>query len=212
MQGSTTLTNQFRAKWGKEPGYDRIDGYTVSRYLTLDERFAETFRYVEPSPANRLTFSYEFSSILRDSGSVFDSAMRELLDLTGAMPRSGSDYDFLDHRKFLKENVDRQGFPTAGFAVETIVLQMRTPWGNRTLTPFAGITDDNRALEWWRAYNDVKHSDLEKLAQGNLVNCVNMLGALAIIATLVGGFGVSSRTFYFMGFIEPMDQVNDSLF
>lgn len=212
MGGSGTVSNQFRAKWGTDTRFDRIDGYIGSRVAAIDARFSETLRFVEPSPDNRATFSYEFSSILRDSGSVFDSTMRELLKVAKyASPRP--EYDIRDYREFLIQNVDRQAFQSSTQGgIETIVLVMNSPWAGRHLMPFKGWEKGGASLQWWSAYNDVKHSDIEKVALGNLVNSVNALGAVAILNALIGTTGGWTRTFGQPMFFEPMDEVIARLF
>jgi hypothetical protein len=211
MFGSATLTNQFRAKWGKEERFNQIDGYLGSRCFAIDNRLAVALRYVEPSPENRLTYSYEFSSLLRDCGSVFDSTMRELLTLT-RYPSPRSQYDIRDYRRFLRENVNRQGFHPSNAGVETIVLTVNSSWARRFLMPFAGLEDDNKLLAWWEAFNDVKHSDLEKISQGNLVNCLNAFGALASMNALVGTTGGWTQTLGRPLFIDPIDEIAGLLF
>jgi hypothetical protein len=212
MGGSATVSNQFRAKWGTDTRFNRIDGYIGSRVAAIDARFWETLRFVEPSPDNGGTFSYEFSSILRDSGSVFDSTMRELLKLA-KYPSPRQDYDIRDYRKFLMQNVNREAFQSSTTGgIETIVLVMNSPWARRHLMPYKGWENNGTALEWWNAYNDVKHSDLEKIARGNLVNSVNALGAVAILNTLIGTTGGWTRTFGRPMFFDPMDEILAGLF
>ncbi len=212
MSGGQTVTNQFRAKWGRVPGFNQIDGYIASRLAAIDARFSETLRFVEQAPENRSTFSYEFSSILRDSGSVFDSTMRELLELTQYPSPRGSHYDVRDHRKFLMENVDRQSFQSSSpGGIETFVLEIISPWTRRYLIPYRGLENEGTSLEWWDAYNDVKHSDLEKLARGNLVNSINALAAVATLCALIGTGG-GTRTFGRPWIYEPMDEFLAGLF
>ena len=207
MPGAGTLTNQFRAKWGKNPRLAQIEGYIGSRMAAIDARFFETFRYVDPSPDNGGTFSYEFSSILRDCGSVFDSTMRELLKVA-EWPEPERGYDIRDHKKFLASNVDRQGFQreTPG-GIGTVVVILNSPWARRHVVPYKGLEIEGMKLEWWDAYNDVKHSDLENVAKGNLANAVNAFGAIVILSALIGEPGRHTLSFGAPMLYQPIDEI-----
>lgn len=212
MAGYGTVANQFRAKWGKNPRLDVIAGYLDSRVRAIDARLWETFRYVDQSPDNKGTFSYEFSSILRDCGSAFDSAMRELLR-TVRYPKPKREYDIRDYRNFLVKNVDRQAFQQSSpGGIETVVLALDSSWAKRYVMPFKGLENGGTTLEWWDAYNDVKHSDLEKVAQGNLSNAVNALGAVVVLNVLIGVPGRYTKSFDAPIFHEPMNEILARLF
>lgn len=211
MPGSTSLSNQLRARWPRETRLNQIAGYIQTRLDAIDSRFIETFRYVEPSPDNGGTFSYEYSSILRDCGSVFDSTMRELLRLANYQPPRQPGYDIRDFREFLRQSVNRQGLSSGG-GIATVVLTINSSWARRYVMPFKGLENGGSSLEWWDAYNEVKHSDLEQIARGNLSNALNALGAVAILNALVGATGGWTRTFRQPMFYDPMDDILAGLF
>jgi len=212
MPGYGTLTNQFRAKWVKNPRLAVIEGYIGSRLAAIDARLFESFRYVDPSPDNAGTFSYEFSSILRDCGSVFDSVMRELLKVAG-WPEPERGYDIRDHKKFLASSVDRQAFQQESpGGIESVVVTLNSPWVRRHVIPYRRLADEGMKLEWWDAYNDVKHSDLENVRRGNLANTVNAVGALVVLSALIGEPGRHTLSFGAPMLYEPMDEILSRLF
>jgi hypothetical protein len=137
--------------------------------------------------------------------------MREILR-TASYPMQRSEYNISDYRRFLKEHVNRQGFPPATSGIETAVISVNSPWSKNVLMPFAALGDDHKELTWWDAYNDVKHSDLEKVAQGNLTNCLNSCGALAILNSLAGFSHSMRRTFGMPVFADPVDEFSSRLF
>lgn len=78
--------------------------------------------------------------------------------------------------------------------------------------PYKGLQNGGTTLEWWDAYNEVKHWDLEKVARGNLANSVNALGAVAVLNVLIGTPGRYTLTFGPPMFYEPMDEILARLF
>ncbi len=209
------LANIFENKWGNQSWFNGIMPYLEGRYSSIEERFMDSFRYVEPHPANRLVFSYEYSSILRDTGSAFDSVMRKLLEGLH-YPHTRGEYDFGDYRKFLKENVVPQTmFGSKTLTDITVTVDSHHP--NRFLMPFLSLENEGK-LEWWDAYNNVKHSDIDRRAHGNLGNCLSSVATLSVLLTLM-----SSRTllldsrgrirlFPEIGVFEPTDSIRKFLF
>jgi hypothetical protein len=78
--------------------------------------------------------------------------------------------------------------------------------------PLAPLANEGLPLEWWDAYNDVKHFDLEKTAQGNLGNCLNALGAVAILFALIAFPANWSQTLGQPTFYDPMNEIVSQLF
>ena len=80
MSSLSPLSSTFYWKWHDQAWYPAIETYLDQRYSAIEARFMDTLRFVELHPDNRSTFSYEYASILRDAGSVFDSTMRKLAE------------------------------------------------------------------------------------------------------------------------------------
>lgn len=213
------LNNIFEQKWGTEPWFKDIVPYMISRYFSIEERLIDTFRYVEPHPNNRLTFSYEYSSILRDTGSVFDSIMRRLLEGI-QYPFSRKEYNIIDYRKFLGEYiVPLQVSFNIPLKIESVAVGLNSFSATRFLMPFSSLENDFKKsekdydkIDWWNAYNNVKHSDIDRITDGNLVNCLNSVAALGILHVLMNQMsGARIGLFSEVGLFEPIDFVKKLL-
>lgn len=157
----------------------------------------ETFRYVACHPNNRNTFSYEYASILRDAGSVFGSVMDRLVRETSSV--SGQ-LDIRKYREWLRSEVEN---------IHSLAAEINYPLAERVLLPFLTLKDENGRLEWWNAYNELKHSDIDKFQVGNFENALNSVAALAILVTLMGEV---PTLFPNVGFFEPEEYLQSLLF
>lgn len=213
MLNYTELSNIFEQKWGTDLWFVEIIQYLVRRYFSIEERLIHTFRYVEPYSGNRYTFSYEYSSILRDTGSAFDSTMRKLLEgtLTIYSSNKKKPYNITDYRKFLIEHVpqEQSNFP---LNIESVAVGLNLSYlssENRFLIPFSSLGNDSKKktdydkIDWWDAYNNIKHSDIDHMADGNLANCLSSVAALGILHVLMNKeSGRRIRLFSEIGQIE----------
>jgi len=167
------IENIIGNRFEKETWYDEVLSYLLQRYSSIESRMLSTFRYVDCHPDNRHVFSYEYASILRDSGSVFGSTMDRLVSKTGGV---STQLDMGNYRQWLVQiapNIHRTG------------AEIDLPLERKLLFPFLQLKDANSRLEWWRAYNNVKHSDIDRFQDGNLENALNAVAALAILLSLV---------------------------
>jgi len=187
------IDNKFR----REPWYGEVLSYLLQRYSSIEGRMIETFRYVACHPNNRNTFSYEYASILRDAGSVFGSVMDRLVRETSSV--SGQ-LDIRKHREWLRSEVEN---------IHSLAAEINYPLAERVLLPFLTLKDENGRLEWWNAYNELKHSDIDKFQVGNFENALNSVAALAILVTLMGEV---PTLFPNVGFFEPEEYLQSLLF
>lgn len=163
----------------------------------------DTFRYVECDAANSSTFSYEFGSILRDVGSTFGSVLDNLLR-NSENESPNKRYDISNYRAWLNKEVDKLHLITVG---------INSPSQNRYILPFFSWEHSESRIDWWDSYNNVKHSDIQRYADGNFRNCIISLGALAIIYTLIDPRnGTRIRLFGEIGSLEPEETRNVWLF
>ena len=195
--GWSRIGDDIKRKFGKEPWYGDVHAYLIQRYNSIENRMIETFRYVACHPDNRNTFSYEYASMLRDAGSVFGSVMDRLVRETS--PDSGL-LDIRDYTRWLRQ-LDIE-FSRGKFAkIHFIAADINYPLKKRALFPYLPLKDEDGRLEWWNAYNDVKHSDIDKFHVGNFENSLNSVAALAILLALFGEEeSYSIRLFYQIGF------------
>jgi hypothetical protein len=184
---SNTLKNKFgNEKWFGEP-YT----YLTQRYRAIEDRTANTFKFVALDRDNEKTFSYEFAGILKDSGSVFSSVMDNLVrNVTAKTKRR---YDFRDYRKFLIDEV-------SNIHLRVVAVNDLFPM---IIIPFSALRDLKRGQpRWWRAYNVIKHSEVIQCQEGNLANAIGSLAALAILGSQMGCF-IRTQLFVNVGIAYP---------
>ena len=158
--------------------YQDLLAYFKRTYPSIEKRMIDTFRYVDCDPRNGETFSYEYGSILRDAGSCFGSVMDKLV--RAVKPGQGNlgigDYtEWLSKGLMKYTSLDGRTLDS----IEHAGAEIRTLLDRRLLRKFLPHTSFGRSPRWWNAYNNVKHSDLEKFHEGNLQNCLNALAAVA---------------------------------
>jgi len=173
-----------------EPWYEPIKSHLELRYQAIVNRMIQTFDYVTPSNDNKLTYSYVYSSILRDTGSVIDSVVSELITKTNS-PFQKNIYGYL---KFLESHDP-----------ELTKRSLLFTSNMKTLIPFR--RGNNEIPNWWNAYNDVKHNETRNFHQGNLENAFTSIAALAILARSVCHM-YPARIFTNIGIVYPPDAID----
>jgi len=195
--------------FSKEPWYYDIASYLFQRYNSIEMRLMETFRYVACHPRNKNTFSYEYASILRDAGSVFSSVLDRLVRETSSISKQR--LDIRDYRKWLMQLEIPRHTPKKIDRIYSISVNINCPLKERVLLPFSQFKNKKERLKWWEAYNNVKHSELDKFHDGNFENAMNSVAALAILLALFikGGEG---KLFIKPGFYHPEEYLQNFLF
>ncbi len=163
--------------------YPDLLAYLRGRYLSIERRLIDTFRFVDCHSDNAKTFSFEFSSILRDAGSCFSSVMDKIV-------REGNDdrnrLNIGHYAKYLSEEVPKV-LGLNGKAIDSVALtgaELRIGSEARLLRRFLPDSALGYPPRWWDAYNNVKHSDFEHFRDGNLESCLNAVAALAALWVL----------------------------
>lgn len=179
----TTLQRKF----GNEAWFSHAASYLFSRFPSVEARLQTAFRYVELHTENRSIFSYEFASVLRDSGSIFGSVADALV--RGARDTPKREYDFGDYRDFLLQEIP-------DIHRRTVHLRPCFPCG--IVVPFEELYGGTGIPKWWHAYNQVKHREYHEFRMGNLENCITAVSGLALLGQLMGVF-VSDALFANVG-------------
>ena len=188
----------LRNKFTNQEWFQLAASYLSSRLLAVEERLQTALRYVELHKDNRDAFSYEFASILRDSGSLFSSVADALVAGTNAT--TGHRYDFGDYRDFLLSEVP-------DIFRRTVTLRHCFPAG--IVVPFEELRARTGIPAWWNAYNQVKHHEYDDFRKGNLENCVTAVSALAVLGHLMDVF-VSDAMFVNVGIAYSDNSVDMS--
>ena len=184
-----------------EPWFSDIQKYIEDRWHAIEFRLFQTFRYVQPHPRNRDTFSYEFASILRDCGSVFASTLAEFVKNTNTT--IGKDPGIKEFCQFLKADIPNISF----YGVRLIPLTLE----NYTLRPYYSLVKARPESKWWDGYNSVKHGEMGHYDKGNLGNVINAMGAVAILCNLMGVYSNTDYLVHVIGDYSSYDLKPDDI-
>lgn len=162
--------NDFAKRYGAEDWFTRARDYLVARRAAIQQRLQTTFRFAELNRENGATFSYEFASILGDSGSVFGSVLDSLVK--GKKGDFSAQTNIKDYGMLLlDEDPD----------IHHRTVQVRPLFPRGMLVPLSALSQANEMPGWWRAYNNVKHSEYENFRDGNMRNAVLSVASLVIL-------------------------------
>ncbi len=169
-QGWHSLSPTLALKYQNQEWFHRIQTYLINRHEQIQQRFLTSFRYVECHPQNTATYSYEYASLLRDIGSVFSSFLTSIIKMSSF--KKGK-LNINDYCTFLVREIE---------GVEEICAEMDAEYKQRYLFPFHCIS--KFTPQWWNAYNNVKHTDIENLEDGCLGNVLYGFASLSILKNL----------------------------
>ncbi len=134
-------------------------------YLILEQHFEESEKYVEFSVDNYATYSMQFISCLMETGAELDGVMKSIC---GFSP---------DDRKTIQDYAPKILGKYPDINTKEVIVR-----GN-AIMPFKGwtITQPAQSLEWWKAYNSVKHGRSNNYKKANLKNVLYALAALFLL-------------------------------
>lgn len=139
---------------------------TIWRYYQiLEERFYNSIRYVELDISNFNTYSIEFINQIQTIGAEIDTVLKLMCGFTPSCRKNMTDYS----------NQILQSYP------DIKNHEVRT--GNIGIKPFESwdIENSAKSLEWWNAYNYVKHARNENFKKANLKNVLSALMGLYLL-------------------------------
>jgi hypothetical protein len=182
--------NLLKTKYGASRWFKETSDYLGKRCQQIEERMSKAFKFVTLSRDNGPVYSYEFSSILRDTGSSIISVLDMLIRSTTTKPRKY--YNFRDYCLFL-------GTSIPDIHLRSVSVNSLFPM---VLIPFSALGTAQPKPKWWLAYTKVKHSEVSDCKQANLSNALGSLAALAILGALLGCF-IRSELFVNVGLVYP---------
>ena len=132
------------------------------------------FEYVEPHASNINTFSHRFFELLLRASTEYESISQRVMDDLNMTRKKKS--DMKDYSK-LNEH----------FELSRCDAQF-TRWnpGVLVVKPFAGWKEGEGPF-WYKEYNSVKHSRLDRFEKANLINTLSSISACLIL--MVQAFG-----------------------
>ena len=164
-------------KFVNQSWFDAISRFASARLDAISSRLIESFRFVELHPDNRNVFSYEYASILRDSGSAIGSVLDAMVQHSKSS--TNTRYNISHYREFLRTEITDIHLASAN---------VKTLYPKGTLVPFEAFKDARGTPDWWNAYNKVKHSEHDDFRFVNLENSVNAVAALSLLSVAMGAY------------------------
>lgn len=180
----------LRTKYGNNKWFQSASEYLTQKYAQVEARIENTFRFVTLAREHGSVYSYEFSSILRDAGSLLSSLLDTLVRNAIAKPKKH--YDFHDYCIFLRTTIP--DIHRRVVAVDSLFPMI--------LIPFSALSNRENRPRWWFAYTKVKHAEVNNCKHANQSNALASLAALAIIGSLLGCF-IRTRLFVNVGLVYP---------
>lgn len=134
-------------------------------YLVLEQHVQRIEKYVDFTEDNYNTYSVEFISCLIEIGSEVDVVMKDICGFSGEERKTMNDYVTPVLGKY--QDIRAQEIRVRGISIK----------------PFEKWTTDSPAesLEWWKAYNGVKHGRNVNYQQANLKNVIYSLAGLFLL-------------------------------
>ncbi|MGD0805476.1 MAG: hypothetical protein ABSA11_15560 [Candidatus Bathyarchaeia archaeon] len=116
--------------------------------------------------------------------------------------------DITNYRKFLIDEISN---------IDEVCAEMNASYREKYLYPFADIKNTSKSLKWWKAYTDLKHTDVDARDQGCLSNILYGLAALEILTALFDEYFHTRRHIYQIGvysnyFVKKEDILRDFTF
>ena len=138
-------------------------------YLTLEEDFEKTNRFVELNKDNYNTYSVEFSKQLQSICSEIDVLCKSICNFYNELPTKKEDQNMYKYTQIIIKNIPDIKESEINLKRINIALKPFECWPHKP--------------EWWDSYNQVKHHRHEQFNQANLKNVLNALGGLFILET-----------------------------
>ena len=167
-----------------------IDSIIIwNEYVYLEDDFIECIRYLPLVPACYKVWSAHFADLIIRIGSVFDSFFKRAIFCESL--------DDVDHVKECRERykLKKEGKRTKNIDIRDYyeIFEQLYNLSSKdvhnlhtfeTVTPFSEWIDNYESLEWWDAYNDLKHDRFANKKVATLGKTLNALGGLFLLNIL----------------------------
>ncbi|MEQ1783215.1 MAG: hypothetical protein ABMA14_17815 [Hyphomonadaceae bacterium] len=169
-----SYTEGGKGRYVRHPKYGDAPKQYVRAYLLIQKDLQELFDYIEPADENLMTYSYRTHELLIRTCVEVEANCKAIL-LENGYAKAG-DWRMPDYR--LLNTTHRLSS-----------YKIRVPhWHGiqHTCAPF-GAWDRADSLNWYSAYNAVKHDRHNEFAKANFANLLNAVSGL--VALLAAQFG-----------------------
>ena len=155
-------------------------------YLTLENDFMETQRYVSIDEDNYITFSVEYAKQYQTICSEIDVICKDYCKFLEPDIKAENIMGYasvlLNHKPDLITRIVKIK------TVATVVLNPWCDWKTDNVSPFDRGSEENNSPVWWTYYNKVKHNrtgldsdNKEFFKYANQINTLNSLAGLFIL-------------------------------
>ena len=136
-------------------------------YLLLEKEFISTLDYVELNQANFNTFSNRYAVLVQSVGAELDNFFKVFCGLTS---------DSYSNIKNYAEMVNQIWPEIKDQRIEVISYSLQ-------LQPFKDWDVDHakESLQWWKAFDDIKHARTDNMNRATQLNVINILAALFLL-------------------------------
>lgn len=144
---------------------DDFEKYHWEYYLLLEQEFDKLKIYIEPNEDNSGTYSMEFVRHLTSICAEIDSVFKTICNIDQATHADTGDYYPIMTAKY--PSITEQS--VRGYNMSIMPFK---DWNSRATS---------RSLDWFGAFNDVKHSRVAAFKKANLKNTLQALAGLYIL-------------------------------
>ena len=157
--------------------------YDLTRmYKILEERIINLFKYIEPNKNNRKTYSYEISSLLVSVCIEVENCFRQVL--FGNSKING--YVTMKHYSQLEPLLKLNKYEFKFIISPEWIFKPFKDWGA-----------EKGSLDWYEAYNKVKHDRSTNLNKATLEHLLNeFAGLYALHLSMFGPYATSHKQAY----------------
>lgn len=141
--------------------------------IILDD-MAEVFRVVAPHYEQRNVYGHAIRNIIILACTELDARMQNILANNGVNPNR----KYFEMKDYFKLN--------GPLKLDEYELSFNRYGDLRTFSPFSTWENDKQ-LDWYQAYNHIKHNREKNFSEANLLNAINAIMAYAII--LIAQYG-----------------------
>ena len=146
------------------------------QYLVYEEEFLHYLRYVPLDSAHYIVYSIRLADLLINIGSTIDSFLNNAIycDCLDEIP------DIKKYREIKKRNMNHHKIIFENFynlsSKEIFELKNYSE-----IAPFFNWREDEKSIEWWSDYNDIKHDRFLNRRKATLKTTLDALGALFLL-------------------------------
>jgi len=139
-------------------------------FLTLYKDLEDSIRYVHPAEDNYKVYSLRFYELLLRAATEFESICKEKIIELNLNKKANYKYGIKDYFLLNKHFDYKLAKVRVGFLFPKVkFIQPLKNWKEKHI------------LEWYQAYNEVKHNRNTKFAQANLENVLHGIGSIFIL-------------------------------